>query len=164
MVALLAGCGDGAPDLMNFAASNAGPDEFLVVPNKPLETPPDLAALPPPGGVSRAEPDPRADAVAALGGSPAAIVPSGQVAAGDGALVNHASRYGRDPAIRAELAEDDLEFRRRNDGLFLERAFNRNIYYDSYARQQLDQQAELDRFRRAGVKTPAAPPPELRPE
>ena len=65
---------------------------------------------------------------------------------------------GRSEAIRTELAEDDLEFRRRNNGRVLERVFNVNVYFRAYKRQSLDQYAELERFRRLGVRTPAAPP------
>jgi hypothetical protein len=40
----------------------------------------------------------------------------------------------------------------------LERLFNVNVYFRAYQRQSLDKYAELDRFRRLGVRTPAAPP------
>ena len=43
----LMGCSRGAPDLMTFP-SREGPNEFLTLPTKPLQTPPDLAALPTP--------------------------------------------------------------------------------------------------------------------
>ena len=62
----LSACGGGEPDLMNFASSQEGPDEFLVAPAKPLEMPANPGALPPPapGGTNRADPSPEADAVA----------------------------------------------------------------------------------------------------
>ena len=46
----LAGCNRGGdPILMHLTGSNGnGPDEFAIVPNRPLEMPPDLTALPPP--------------------------------------------------------------------------------------------------------------------
>jgi len=152
----LAACG-GEPNLMSFRASQSGPDEFLVAPAKPLEMPQDMAALPPPepGGPNRADPTPEADAVAALGGRPQAA----GGAAPASALVAHASRFGRQPDIRRTLAQEDLAFRRRNDGLFLERVFGTNIYYDAYRNQALDQSAELRRLRRQGVATPAGAPP-----
>lgn len=161
-LAVLAACAPSEPDLMNFASSRTGPDEFLVAPAKPLETPPDLASLPLPGGANRADPTPQQDAVAALGGSPAALSRGG-VPSSDQGLIRHAGRYGTDPVIRQTLAEEDLEHRRRNQGLFLERVFNINVYYDSYRSQHLNQQAEIDRFRRAGVEVPSAPPKELIP-
>lgn len=162
--ALVAACSPDDPDLMNFAASKTGPDEFLVAPANPLETPPDPKALPVPtlGSVNRADPTPIEDAVVALGGSAAALNREG-VPSSDAGLVRHAGRYGTDPAIRGKLAEEDLEHRRANDGRFLERTFNVNVYYDAYEDQQLDQQAEIDRFRRAGIEVPSAPPKELKP-
>ena len=86
--------------------------------------------------------------MAALGGR-------GGGAPGDTGLLTYATRYGVAPDIRATLAVDDLEFRRANDGLLLERAFNVNVYYRSYASQSLDRYRELERFRAAGVPTPA---------
>ena len=64
----LAACGDkGAPQLMNLR-SGQGPDEFAIVPPKPLEMPQDLAALPDPtpGGFNRTDQNPEADAAIAL--------------------------------------------------------------------------------------------------
>ncbi len=46
-----------------------GPDEFLVLPNAQLSDPAGFANLPSPGGVSRAEINPFAQAIAALGGT-----------------------------------------------------------------------------------------------
>lgn len=153
----LAACGGGSPDLMSVASSGEGPDEFGVLPNRPLERPDDLSALPPPtpGGANRGDLTPRSDAVAALGGRPGA----GPAA---GALVAHAARYGVSPQIRSTLATEDLAFRRANDARLLERLFNTNIYFRAYQPQSLDQYRELERFRRAGVRTPAAPPAALR--
>ena len=63
-----------------------------------------------------------------------------------------------DPNIRAELAAADLEYRRQNDGRLLERLFNVNVYFQAYEPLSLDQYAELERLRRAGIRTSAAPP------
>jgi len=155
---LLAACSASDPQLMRFPGSRA-PTEFLVVPAKPLETPPDLSALPPPapGTANRADATPLADAVVALGGRP------GAGAAGDGALLNHVSRFGRDPDIRATLAAEDLAFRQANPGRVMERVFNVNRYFAIYAAQSLDQQAERARLAAAGVPTPTAPPAALKP-
>jgi hypothetical protein len=155
---LLAGCGGSdIPNLMNVRASGNGPDEFSILPPKPLELPESLAALPPPtaGGTNRTDPTPREDAIIALGGTPNT---SGSVPAGDGALVNYAARAGISADIRTTLATEDLAFRRDNDGRLLERIFNVNVYFKAYADQSLDQQAELARWRRLGARTPSAPP------
>lgn len=156
LVLALAACGSGEPRLMPHSGKT-GPDEFAIVPTKPLEQPTSYAFLPEPtpGGANRVDATPHADAVAALGGSPAALTGGGI----DGGLVNHASRYGRDDGIRAQLATEDLAHRKRNDGRLLDRLFGRNTYQRAYRGHALDQQAELDRLRRAGVVTPTAPPP-----
>lgn len=161
MVLALSACGrsDDAPQLMNIRSTTQGPDEFAILPPKPLEMPEDLAALPEPapGGVNRTDPTPNADAVAALGGN---LRVAGGVPSSDSALVGHAGRYGVTAAIRDTLAAEDLEWRRDNNGRLLERLFNVNVYYKAYADQSLDQQAELWRWRRAGARTPSAPPPQ----
>ncbi|MGR3542344.1 MAG: DUF3035 domain-containing protein [Hasllibacter sp.] len=152
-----AGTGD-APDLLVLTRDEAGPDEFAIIPNRPLQAPPSFRELPPPtpGGANRTDQTPLADAARALGGDGRRF--AGGVPAADGALVAHAARGGVAPGIRARLAAEDLEFRRDNDARLLERLFGVNIYYRAYASQALDQHAELDRWRRLGVRTPSAPP------
>ncbi len=146
------------PILMHAGSEDRRPDEFSIVPTKPLEMPPSLAELPEPnpGGVNRVDPQPRADIARALGGNPALAMGGGGV---DGAVVNHVSRFGRDADIREQLAAEDLEFRRRNQGRLLERLFAVNVYHNAYEFMWLDKYAELERWRRAGVRTPTAPPP-----
>jgi hypothetical protein len=160
-VLVLSACSrsDKPPELMNIRSTTQGPDEFAILPPKPLEMPEDIAALPDPtpGGANLTDPTPNADAVAALGGT---LRPAGGVPASDGALYAHAARFGVTGGIRETLAVEDLEFRRRNDGRLLERLFNVNVYYRAYQDQSLDQQAELWRWRNAGARTPSAPPPQ----
>lgn len=154
-LAALSGCG-GAPDLVRLTKSEPGPDEFAIVPNKPLAQPRDLSDLPPPtpGGIDRTAQTPLADAVVALGGRP-----GGATAPVQGPqLIRHATRFGVDGAIRSRLAAEDLAFRRNNSGRPLERLFGTNIYFRAYAPLALDQYAELERLRRRGIRTPAAPP------
>ena len=156
MVTLAACGGDRAPQLMNLR-SGQGPDEFAIVPPKALEMPQSLSDLPEPtpGGYNRTDQNPEADAAVALGGKPTA---AGGIPAGDSALYAHAARFGVDGGIRATLASEDLKWRRDNDGRPLERLFNVNVYYKAYRKQSLNQQAELQRWRKLGVKTPSAPP------
>ncbi len=154
---VLAACGgNDAPNLLNVGETTDGPDEFAVLPTKPLQLPDDLAALPAPtpGGGNLSDPTPQADAVAALGGRPGASVGS----AGDGALVSYAGRFGVTPAIRETLAAEDLAYRRANNARLLERLFNTNVYFRAYEAQTLDSYRELERMRRAGIRTPSAPP------
>ena len=156
LAASLAACSPGGPpDLVRLRAE--GPDEFSIVPNEPLRAPPSSAALPPPtpGGRSLAEPEPLADAAVALGGRPGA---RGAVPARDGAVVAYAGRGGVAPAIRGTLAAEDLAAREAGSPRLLERLFGLSTYNDVYGRQSLDQHRELDRFRRAGIRTPSAPP------
>ena len=154
---MLAGCGgNGLPQLMNLR-SGQGPDEFGILPPKPLATPESLTDLPEPtpGGANRTDPQPFDEAIVALGGNPAK---AGGIPAGDGALYSHAARFGVEAGIRDTLASEDLQWRRDNNGRILERLFNVNVYFKAYRKQWLDQQAELARWRKVGVKTPSAPP------
>lgn len=151
---MISACDRGAtPKLLNIKSGSKGPDEFLVLPNKPLTMPKSYNALPAPtpGGTNRTDATPVQDATLALGGNP-----NGGLR--DGALVNYASRFGVAPDIRRALAREDLKYRRKNNGRLLERAFNVNVYYKAYRRQSLNQHAELERLRRRGIRTVSAPP------
>lgn len=153
----LAACGGGdTPRLMKLRSTGNGPDAFSVVPSQPLQMPDTLSELPTPtpGGTNRTDPNPSADAIVALGGNPNAVRTS---PAADAAIITAASRYGRE-GVRAELATEDVEYRRTNPGRFLNRMFGNTTYYQAYEPQSLDQQAELERWRNSGRRTPAAPP------
>ena len=156
-VLTLAACSDGEPHLMNLRPAGNGPDEFAILPPKALEMPGNLEELPDPtpGGASLTDPTPEADAIAALGGRPGK---SAGIPSGDNGLLSHASRFGRSASIRDDLAAADLEFRKGNKGRLLERLMGVSVYYRVYEAQSLDQQAELQRWRRAGVRTVSAPP------
>ncbi len=154
----LAACGsDNDPRLMNLRSSTNGPDEFGILPPKALDLPEDLASLPEPtpGGENRTDPQPLDDAVVALGGT--AQRGTG-VPPGDSALYAQAGRYGVAAGIRQTLASEDLDWRRDNNGRVLEKLFKINVYYRAYRKESLDQEAELARWRRAGARTPSAPP------
>ena len=157
ILALAACSGDGK--LLNIKQQpGEGPDEFSVLPTKPLEIPEDVAALPTPtpGGSNRTDPTPEFDVAEALGGNAAIL----SRRSNDGALLAHAGRFGVSPDIRATLAAEDAQFRSENEGLFLERLFDVNVYFRAYEFMELDQYAELERLRRAGIRTPAVPPVE----
>lgn len=155
-LAALTAC-DKDPHLMNIRTDS--PDEFAVLPNKPLEAPEDYTSLPAPtpGETNLVDPTPRADAVAALGGNPDRLA-SGRIYAGEQGLITYASRYGVPADIRNTLAAEDLEWRKSNNGKLLERMFNVNVYYGSYKPMFLDQYGELYRLQSKGVRTPSAPP------
>ena len=156
MLALVA-CTDKTPTLMHLRSSTQGPDEFGILPPKGLELPEDLVTLPEPtlGGANRTDPTPIDDAIVAMGGTPRK---AGGVPAADSALVNQAARKGIASGIRETLAAEDLKYRQRNNGRLLERLFNINSYFRAYKPLSLDQQADLARWRKLGVRTPSAPP------
>lgn len=141
-------------------SDTGGPDEFSVVPTRPLEVPTGATTLPEPtpGGSNLSDADPNAAAIAALGGR-ASAANAGGIPAADAALVTYVARYGTNPAIRQELAAEDAAFRRRKSGggvLGLFRGGER--YFAAYAAMALDAYAELIRFRNLGVQVPSAPP------
>jgi hypothetical protein len=160
-VLALAACGrpDGDLNLRNLSSVGSGPDEFSVLPGKPLEMPAQLNTLPEPtpGGANLTDQNPLADGVAALGGRPGALLPQG-VAASDSALVQHAARSGISGDIRATLAAEDAEFQRSRSRFTRLRIF-RDVdrYHEVYSGEMTDPYAELSRFRRMGVVAPLAP-------
>ncbi|WP_372801895.1 DUF3035 domain-containing protein [Paracoccus seriniphilus] len=156
----LAAC-NGDPHLMNIKSGQSSPDEFAILPTKPLSMPPDLAILPSPtpGGSNITDPTPQADAVAALGGNPARLTDQG-ISASDQALVAYAARRGTDPAIRTELAEADLKWRSRHSRRPLEALFGTSVYLRAYRSMTLDAESEQLRWQRAGARTSTSPAPE----
>jgi len=160
---LLAGCGGAGDDevsLRKIRHQGNGPDEFSIIPGKPLEMPQDVAALPEPvpGGPNRTDQDPVADGIAALGGN-AGARRSGAPSPAHAGLLSHAARYDQDPAIREALAAEDREIRRRHGRVNVLRFLPTDDYTQAYKDQWLDAYAEERRMRRAGVQTPTAPPP-----
>ncbi|MEP4196519.1 MAG: DUF3035 domain-containing protein [Aliishimia sp.] len=135
-----------------------GPDEFIIVPSKPLEAPTSYSSLPAPtpGGANITDQQPLQDAIVALGGrrnvDTGTVVPSR-----DAALVNQVSRFGRDGNVRATLAAEDVDFRRRRGRLTRIRLARTDRYNDVYEKQALNADRELKRWRRAGARTPSAP-------
>ncbi len=145
--------------LHDLRSNSEGPDEFLVMPVKPLTAPKDYGALPAPtpGGTNLVDQNPTADAVAALGGRPAALDATG-VPASDGALVQTASRYGVPANTRQDLALKDAEFRRKQGRMTSIKLFPVDRYSQVYRRETMDAFEANDAFRRSGFGTPTAPP------
>ncbi len=154
----LGGCAN--KGLRTLTSNGPGPDEFLVLPVKPLSKPDSYQTLPAPtpGGVNLVDPNPRADAIVALGGRASALDPNAPIPGSDGALVNAASRYGVTPDIRQSLAEQDARFRKQQARLSSIKLFRVDRYNQAYRRQALDPFVEARRFQRAGIATPTAPP------
>ncbi len=159
----LAACsnrGDDVP-LTRIQHDEPGPDEFAVLPTKPLETPESYSKLPAPtpGAANRVDQNPKADGVAALGGNPAALTGTAP-AASDTALVRHANRHGQQPGIRQTLAIEDAEIRRRHGRINILNLGPIDDYTSAYKDEWLAPYAEEQQLRRRGIRTPTNPPPE----
>lgn len=158
----LAGCTaggrNGETNLHSLSTAGAGPDEFSIVPHRPLVQPESFAELPAPtpGRRNRADAIPDATAIAALGGDPSRLNSTG-VPSSDTAMLNRATRFGIDANIRRDLAIADVEFRRTR-GRFNYTIIADDRYSRVYSRLSLDPYRQIEVFRRLGVKTPAAPP------
>lgn len=159
----VAACGNRGEDfaLTRIKNTGEGPDEFSIVPNLPLQSPEEISTLPPPtpGSANRADKNPHADGIAALGGNPGALVATG-ISSADSALVSHAGRYGITPGIRQTLRVEDEQIRRRHGRVNILNIGPNDDYENAYRREWLDSHWEFQRLRRAGVRLPAAPPEE----
>lgn len=144
--------------LRTLRNTSDGPDEFIIQPSKPLETPASYSELPTPtpGQANRTDRSAIAEGTLAFGGRPEPA--DAGIPARDGVLVQHASRLGVSPTIRADLAEADAQFRKRKARLTQIRIVPVDRYDQAYRREALDPNAELRRWRRAGARTPSAPP------
>ena len=154
-VTVLAACEN--KGLRQIQPRGDGPDEFLIVPAKPLQEPESYTALPTPtpGGFNRTDQRPLEDAAAQLGGQ--VTSPNAPIPGVDGSLVNYASRFGRDANIRASLAEADAQFRKRQSRFTQIRIIQDDTYARAYRRQALQPGPVAAQFRRAGIPTPSAP-------
>ena len=157
----LAACSERGDDitLKRIKDKGAGPNEFTILPTKPLQAPENYASLPAPrpGTTNLVDPRPKEEGVAALGGNPAAMQGTTPAAA-DSGLVRHANRYGTQPAVRQVVRQEDIETRRRHGRVNLIRIGNADDYTDAYKRQWLEASREERRLRQRGIKTPSAPP------
>lgn len=153
---VLAACSDRG--LRDLRTNSDGPDEFMVQPVKALEQPADFSTLPPPtpGQSNLTDRSALNEGITAFGGRPEAE--GGGIPASDGALVQHASRLGVARNIREDLAETDAQFRKRKARFTQIRIIPVDRYNQAYRRQSLDQDAEWRKWRRAGARTPSAPP------
>jgi len=154
---LLAAC-SGKEGIRHLSSNGDGPDEFRILPSKPLETPQNYSALPTPtpGGSNITALDPKGDAVAALGGSRKAVH-STTISKSDAALVNYSGRTGRSADIRQTVAAEDAEFRRTKGRFSNFKIVKEDRYNEIYEGQHLNAPREQARWRAGGAKTPAAP-------
>ncbi len=154
----LAGCAK--KPLHNLRKNSDGPDEFLVMPVKPLTAPKDydLLPAPTPGGSNLVDQNPQADAVVALGGRASALDVTRGVPASDGALMASTSRYGVPADTRTSLAEEDAAFRKKQGRLSGFKLFPTDRYSQIYKRDTMDAFEAQETFRNSGFGTPSAPP------
>ena len=148
----------------NFRLKDAGPDEFAVLPTKELVFPDDYVTLPEPtlGSKNRADLSPERDVVAVLGGRPEQL-DSKLIGSGEQALVNAASRLGVSADIRTVLAEEDKAYRKKRRSWFFQRwIYSDDAYLKRVKEQSLLPYEELPRLRALGVRTPTAPPKEVK--
>ncbi len=148
--------------LRDLRGTSDGPDEFIVTPTKPLQEPDSYSALPAPtpGQANLVDLRPLEDSASTLGGRRGSA--TGPVPASDGAVVNHASRFGRTADIRATLAAEDEAFRKRRGRFTQYRLVPVDRYNQAYKRQAIDAQKVAAGYRRAGVPTPSSPPANTR--
>lgn len=153
---LVAGCAN--VGLRELQSNSKGPDEFGIQPVATLQEPDSFSALPTPtpGGTNRADRSAIVEGAQAFGGNIGD--PNGPIPARDSALVQHSSRLGVTANIRAELAQTDADFRRRKERFTQYRIVPVDRYNQAYRREALDAQAEQRRWRKAGARTPSAPP------
>ena len=158
-VGLIALAACAAKPLHDLGSTDEGPEEFNILPNKPLSEPQSYDELPQPtpGGANLTDPTPKADAILALGGR-VQTPQTGTVPTADVALVNQSRRFGVDGDIRVQLAEEDEKIRNRARRANPIKIFPVDRYSQAYERQTLDAFAEQRRWRRLGVPTPTAPP------
>jgi hypothetical protein len=151
----LGGCEGGLAGGLRSAGVARTPDEFMVLPTRPLEMPENFAALPPPapGTVNRVDVRPHAEAVVGLTGR------SGPVGSGGTALA--AAAGPRDPAVRTQLAEEDVVWRQTHRGRLLERWFSTDREALIYRPMVLDAPDAFEYQRAQGRRVPAAPPAAL---
>jgi hypothetical protein len=161
LIFALAACGSRKEEtnLRRIKRTSNGPDEFSIIPRKPLQSPESYAALPAPtpGSGNITDQTPNADGIAALGGNPGALAETG-ISTSEGGLVSYASRYGVTPGIRQTLAQEDLRIRQRHGKVNIFHIGPTDDYTNAYKRQWLNAFAEERRLRRLGVATPSAPP------
>tara|TARA_B100001057_G_scaffold349996_1_gene351485 strand:+ start:82 stop:588 length:507 start_codon:yes stop_codon:yes gene_type:complete len=151
---LLSACSSDDARLRDLYDVGTGPEEFAVLPSKPLKIPNNLKNLPVPDTAAGnlADPTPKRDLIVMLGGS---IDNSISIPEKDKNLLKYVSRAGVDTNIREELAEEDRNFLRRMGVLTSVKLFRVDRYNQIYRKMTLSAPKELERWRSLGVRTPS---------
>ncbi|KAB7614308.1 DUF3035 domain-containing protein [Amylibacter sp. SFDW26] len=156
---LVAACGRGESIFDkngDFKIRDAGPDEFSIIPTKPLEIPEDTVTLPEPtlGSKNRVDLEPDRDAITALGGNPERL-DSELIASDEQALIAAASRSGVPGNIRDQIDADAKVIAKKRKPRFFQRWIGHDGRLQTYKSESLDPVLETDRLRRQGVRTPS---------
>jgi len=157
----VAGCDSIGDPLEAIGARVPAPDEFQVMPRKPLEMPA-TAQLPEPslGAPSPLEPNPRAEAMAALFG-PAAAAGAGTAApsASERALLSSANAAAGSGDVRVQLDKD--KSRQAVNTPYVPPTLGELITGNAARKvdesELLDPEAEALRLQQQGIATPANP-------
>ena len=151
---LLSACSSDDARLRDLYDVGTGPEEFAVLPSKPLTIPSNLKNLPVPASAAGilADPTPNRDLLEMLGCS---IDNSISIPAKDKNLLKYVSRAGVDTNIREELAKEDRKFLRRMGVLTSVKLFRVDRYNQIYRKMTLSAPKELERWRSLGVRTPS---------
>ena len=154
IIFLLSACSSDDARLRDLYDVGTGPEEFAVLPSKPLTIPSNLKNLPVPdlAAGNLADPTPKRDLIETLGGS---IDNSISIPEKDKNLLKYVSRAGVDANIREELAEEDRKFLRRMGVLTSVKLFRVDRYNQIYRKMTLSAPKELERWRSLGVRTPS---------
>lgn len=166
-VVALSGCeisSDSTGDFRDqFGVAQGAPDEFLIIAKQPLQMPPSFdLPRPQPGAPNLVDPNPNAIAYSALYQS---TQTDGAVAisAGERVLLKGAKAEGDNSAVRAALADDLPE--ETNQNFLLDNLFGLPIPANlNEIKGDLASAEEVERLRRQGLPTPAAPPPPVEEE
>ncbi|GAA6209226.1 DUF3035 domain-containing protein [Cognatishimia sp. WU-CL00825] len=142
-----------------LSSDDDGPDEFAIIPTKPLVAPENYTTLPAPtpGGNNVTDQQPLNDAAAALGGVKTTASSGQAYPSADGSLVSYAARRGAGAEVRAQLAQDDEVIRGRFARFTGWRLAKPDRYNEVYRGYHLNAYRELAVWRARGVKTPTAP-------
>ena len=160
LAAALAGCDTIGNPITALSSKKLAPDEFQVIVRRGLERPPGLDAStlpePRPGAPSPLDPDPQADAIAALTG--AAPPPRATaISRGEEALLAAADAQAASPEIRALVAAETREIEEnkpyRPPTIFELLSGREEIDPETV----IDPAAESRRLQESGVPTPTSP-------
>lgn len=113
VVLTVSGCESVGNPVDILTGKRSKPDEFQVIARDELRLPgslsPSALPTPVPGAVSPLDPDPQAEAIAALSGAGAPQPARTTISRGEAELLEAANANAADPAIRQQIATENVE-------------------------------------------------------